>query len=135
MINALVKYNRVDTPEDKESGFYPPIGTFGVIEEVDDRGFHVRWDEGTKGDGIWWCKIDDVEVVYNPKTDGRVVAVRLYNAKPWYPMAEMVLTNRTVTVEWNTRNASYIDKHTRIYDDRVDISFDTCKSRTKMSLT
>lgn len=133
MINALVKYIRLDTKDDKETGYYPPVGTFGVVEDAADSAIHVRWDEGTKNDQLWWCDLADVEIIYNPKTDGRIVAVRLYCPRPWYVEAELVFSQRTVSVPWE-RVMTYIDPHTRIYDDRNDITFEVVKSHTKHSL-
>ena len=133
MIKSLVKYIRIDTESEKASGFYPPIGTLGVIEEVDDRGFHVRWDEGTKGDGVWWCEMEDVKILYNPKTDGGIVAVRLFYAENRTTMAEMLFSNeRSATIPWNARNASYIDARTLIYDERISRSFKEQKAMQKL---
>jgi hypothetical protein len=52
----------------KSSGFYPPIGTLGTVEDTDTRRegeeqIFVAWDSGTIGNGIWWCYESDVEVV------------------------------------------------------------------------
>ena len=52
----------------KTSGFYPPIGTLGTVEDTDVRKkgeeqIFVAWDYGTIGDGVWWCYESDVEVV------------------------------------------------------------------------
>ena len=54
--------------EYKSSGFYPPIGTLGTVENTDARKkgkeqILVQWDSGTIGDGQWWCYESDVEVV------------------------------------------------------------------------
>lgn len=52
----------------KSSGFYPPIGTLGTVEDTDARRkgeeqIFVAWDYGTIGNGIWWCYESDVEIV------------------------------------------------------------------------
>ena len=59
-----VKYIHIDTPEDKETGFYPPIGTLGTVVYVDnDNSIEVKWDKGTDGDGVWWCEKSNVVIV------------------------------------------------------------------------
>ena len=133
MINALVKYIRVDTEDDKATGYYPPVGTYGIVEDVADSAIHVRWDEGTKNDQLWWCDIKDVEAIYNPKIDGRIVAARLHCPRPWYVEAELVFNQITVSVPWE-RVMPYIDPHTLIYDERNDITFDIIKAQTKYSM-
>ena len=60
-IGSRVRYVTVDTPEDLATGYYPPIGTLGTVVNMDNKGYEVKWDEGTQGDGIWWCDIEDVE--------------------------------------------------------------------------
>jgi hypothetical protein len=62
-IGARVKYIHIDDELDKKSGFYPPIGTFGTVTEVDGDSIMVKWDNGTKGDGEWICGVNDVEEV------------------------------------------------------------------------
>ena len=57
-----------EVDEYKSSGFYPPIGTLGTVENTDVRKkgeeqILVQWDFGTIGDGRWWCYESDVEVV------------------------------------------------------------------------
>lgn len=62
-LGARVKYVCIDTEEDKETGFYPPVGTLGTVVNADNTGVRVNWDSGTKGEGVWWCGYKDVEVV------------------------------------------------------------------------
>ena len=63
-VGSRVKYIHEDTMEDKASGFYPPIGTFGTVVYADELDtFQVKWDDGTDGDGIWWCEPESVEEV------------------------------------------------------------------------
>lgn len=62
-IGTRVKYIHIDTEEDKETGFYPPVGTFGTVIETDNMGIRVMWDNGTKGNNVWWCSDKDVESV------------------------------------------------------------------------
>lgn len=59
-----VKYIHIDTPEDRNTGFYPPIGTLGTVVYVDyDNSIKVKWDKGTDDDGVWWCEKSDVVIV------------------------------------------------------------------------
>ena len=60
-VGTRVKYIRGDTEEDKATGYYPPIGTLGTIVTADTCGYQVQWDEGTKGNGMWYCDCTDVE--------------------------------------------------------------------------
>jgi hypothetical protein len=65
---SRVRYNRKDNAEDIETGFYPPIGTCGTVVRAYPKDIEVKWDKGTKGDGIWWCKPTDVvEVEFSLK--------------------------------------------------------------------
>lgn len=61
-IGDRVRYISIDSEDDKATGFYPPVGTCGIIVNMDEDGPMVKWDNGTK-DGEWWCCFDDVEVV------------------------------------------------------------------------
>ena len=132
MIKSLVKYTRIDTTDDKESGFYPPVGTLGVVEDIEGTEIHVQWDKGTK-DGLWWCNLDDVEVVYNPKVDGRIFAVRLFYAENHTTMTEMLFSNEhSATIPWEARNAAYIDANTLIYDERISKSFKEQREAQKL---
>ncbi len=61
-VGLRVEYIREDTFDDKESGFYPPIGTCGTVVSVgSNTDIQVKWDNGTNGDGVWWCEITDVK--------------------------------------------------------------------------
>lgn len=62
-VGSRVRYIHEDSDDDKESGFYPPIGTLGTITYIDKDSIQVKWDEGTEGDGIWWCELECVEEV------------------------------------------------------------------------
>ena len=133
MINALVRYTRIDTSDDKETGYYPPIGTFGIVEDAAGDSLEIRWDGGTKGDQLWWCHINDVEIVYNPRTDGRIVAIRLLYAEKYTSMVEMLFSNeRSTLIEWNARTLSCIDAHTLIYDERINKPFKEYKEEQKI---
>ena len=60
-IGSKVRYIRIDTEYDKATGYYPPIGTFGVVVDVDKTCIRVKWDNSTKDEGVWWCDYEDVE--------------------------------------------------------------------------
>ena len=67
-VGTRVRYIYEDTEHYKRMGFFPPIGTLGTVERVDDRRegeeqILVQWDSGTIGDGRWWCYWTDVEIV------------------------------------------------------------------------
>ena len=64
-IGTRVRYIHIDTEDDKATGFYPPIGTFGFVVDTDKTGIRVKWDSGTKYEGVWWCAYEDVEEVKN----------------------------------------------------------------------
>ena len=71
-LGARVKYIRIDTEKDKETGYYPPVGTFGTVVDTDNTGVRVKWDSGTDGEGVWWCGYEDVvnvDVIYNELVD------------------------------------------------------------------
>ena len=127
-VGARVKYIRKDTPEDKASGFYPPRSTFGKVVEVFDDTIRVQWDYYTKGDGLWFCGHEDIEVVYSPSS-GQVVAIRIYLKDGHIPMADLAFADKSVvTIEWASqweRNfyAPLINAYTLIYDTRPKVSF------------
>ena len=65
---SRVRYARIDNAEDIETGFYPPTGICGTVVRTCPNDIEVKWDKGTKGDGIWWCKPTDViEVEFSLK--------------------------------------------------------------------
>lgn len=45
--------------------FYPPKGTIGTVIGIEDSHFClIRWPEGTtQGDGCWYTKKEDIELV------------------------------------------------------------------------
>ena len=70
MNNLYKKGTRVRyISNDADGMYYPPYGTLGTCtgrcDLVPDgkQLIRVKWDEGTKGDGIWWCYDTDVEIV------------------------------------------------------------------------
>lgn len=63
-VGARVRYICKYIWEEICAGYYPPVGTFGTVERIEDSGdILVQWDSGTKGDGRWWCGSDEVEEV------------------------------------------------------------------------
>ena len=69
-VGTRVKYIHADSGFDKESGFYPPIGTLGTVIKVDRGIIKVKWDNGTRGNGEWYCEVENVkEVGFNDGFD------------------------------------------------------------------
>lgn len=64
-----VKYIHEDSEERKALGCYPPVGTLGTVQMCDEltETYKVKWDEGTTGDGVWFCDRSYVEVVEESK--------------------------------------------------------------------
>ena len=61
-----VRYITEDTDEIKETGYYPPKGTIGVVIRIEDDAapYLIRWPEGTtKSDGCWYVCRKDIELV------------------------------------------------------------------------
>lgn len=65
-IGDRVRYIAEDTEGAKESGFYPPKGTIGVVIGIEDDAvpYHIKWPEGTtKWSGCWYVDKEDIELV------------------------------------------------------------------------
>ena len=65
-VGDKVRYITENSIENKESGYYPPKGTIGVVVgiEKDAAPYLIRWPEGiTKGDGCWYVCRKDIELV------------------------------------------------------------------------
>ena len=65
-VGDKVRYIIEDSIEDKESGFYPPKGTIGVVIGIEDDTvpYLIKWPEGTtKDDGCWYVGREDIELV------------------------------------------------------------------------
>lgn len=65
-VGDRVRYIAEDSNEDKESGFYPPKGTIGIVIGIEDDAapYHIKWPKGTTApDGCWYTGEDDVELV------------------------------------------------------------------------
>ena len=61
-----VRYITEDTDEIKETGYYPPKGTIGVVIRIEDDAapYLIRWPDGTtKDDGCWYVCRKDIELV------------------------------------------------------------------------
>ena len=58
-----------DDPEDiKETGYYPPKGTIGVVIGIENiyraAPYHIQWPKGTtKSSGCWYVRREDIELV------------------------------------------------------------------------
>lgn len=68
-VGARVKYIHIDNEEDKTTGYYPPVGTFGTVVEVDETSIRVKWDSGTRDEGVWWCNVEGVEEVEDENSE------------------------------------------------------------------
>jgi hypothetical protein len=62
---SKVRYIANDTQSDKESGFFPPVGTVGTVTHVTEDGAWVKWNAGTKK-GSWFCFSTDLEEIKAP---------------------------------------------------------------------
>lgn len=65
-VGDRVRYIAEDSQEDKESGYYPPKGTIGVVVGIEDDAvpYLIKWPKGTtKGDGCWYVGREDIELV------------------------------------------------------------------------
>ena len=67
-IGDKVRYIAEDSEDAKESGFYPPKGTIGVVIGIKDfyytASYRIRWPKGTtEGDGCWYVERKYIELV------------------------------------------------------------------------
>ena len=65
-VGDKVRYITEDSIEIKETGYYPPKGTIGVVIRIEDDAapYLIRCPEGTtKGDGCWYVCRKDIELV------------------------------------------------------------------------
>lgn len=59
--------------------YFPVVGTFGIVLEVEGDEICVQWPHGTtSGDDIWWCFKTDVEIMPEANSEnvlryGRVI--------------------------------------------------------------
>lgn len=69
-VGDKVRYITEDTDEAKETGYFPPKGTIGVVIGIDSifaaAPYHIKWPAGTtKTDGCWYVERKDIELVEN----------------------------------------------------------------------
>ena len=65
-VGDKVRYITENSIEDKESGYYPPKGTIGVVIRIENDAapYLIRWPDGTtKGDGCWYVCRKGIELV------------------------------------------------------------------------
>ena len=65
-VGDKVRYIIENSIEYKESGYYPPKGTIGVVIRIEDDAapYLIRWPEGTtKDDCCWYVCRKDIELV------------------------------------------------------------------------
>ena len=67
-VGDKVRYIAEDSKEDKESEFYPPKGTIGIVIGIEDLDcpapYHIQWPEGTtKWNGCWYVEKENIELV------------------------------------------------------------------------
>lgn len=65
-VGDKVRYITEDSIEDKESGYYPPKGTIGIVIGIkgDIAPYLIRWPDGTtKGNGFWYTDRESIELV------------------------------------------------------------------------
>ena len=67
-VGDKVWYIAEDSKKDKESGFYPPKGTIGVVIGIENiyraAPYLIQWPKGTtKLNGCWYVRREDIEVV------------------------------------------------------------------------
>lgn len=67
-VGDKVRYITEDTEESKESGYYPPKGTVGMVIGIEDLDclaqYLIQWPEGTtKWNGRWYVEKENIELV------------------------------------------------------------------------
>ena len=67
-VGDKVRYIAEDTDDAKETGYYPPKGTIGVVIGIDPADdiapCHIKWPAGTtKWDGCWYVDRENIELV------------------------------------------------------------------------
>ena len=67
-IGDKVRYITEDPEDIKETEYYPPKGTIGVVIGIENiyraAPYLIQWPEGTvKGDGFWYVGREDIELV------------------------------------------------------------------------
>ena len=65
-VGDQVRYITEDPEDIKETGYYPPKGTIGVVIRIEDDAapYLIKWPEGTtKWNGYWYVCRKDIELV------------------------------------------------------------------------
>ena len=67
-VGNKVRYIAEDSEDAKETGYYPPKGTIGVVIGIDQDDdiapYHIKWPAGTtKWDGCWYVDRENIELV------------------------------------------------------------------------
>lgn len=67
-VGNKVRYIAEDSEDAKETGYYPPKGTIGVVIGIDPADdiapYHIKWPAGTtKWDGCWYVDRENIELV------------------------------------------------------------------------
>ena len=67
-VGDKVRYIAEDPEDLKETGYYPPKGTIGVVIGIDPADdiapYHIKWPAGTtKWDGCWYVDRENIELV------------------------------------------------------------------------
>ena len=71
-IGDKVRYIAEDSEDAKETGYYPPKGTIGVVIRIEDDAapYLIRWPDGTtKSDGFWYAGKEDIEALKSCETN------------------------------------------------------------------
>ena len=67
-VGDKVRYIAEDAEAAKETGYFPPKGTIGVVIGIDPADdiapYHIKWPAGTtKWDGCWYVDRENIELV------------------------------------------------------------------------
>lgn len=67
-VGDKVRYIAEDPEDVKETGYYPPKGTIGVVIGIENiyraAPYHIQWPKGTtKLSGCWYVRREDIELV------------------------------------------------------------------------
>ena len=104
-IGDRVRYIRIDSEDDKATGFYPPVGTHGTVVDMDETSYRVQWDQGVKLYSPWWCGFDDVKEVFHYRVEVLIGSYRFSrecnNADDVYDvLCDVFLVLPSTTKEW-----------------------------------
>ena len=67
-VGDKVRYIAEDSEDIKETGYYPPKGTIGVVIGIESiyraAPYHIQWPKGTTNlSGCWYVRREDIELV------------------------------------------------------------------------